>query len=49
MQAKNAYELEQQIQNIFAPIPLDFLRKSVEPVSSRLQKFVQNVEAYVEI
>jgi hypothetical protein len=34
---------------ILPDVPLDFLRGSVQSVSSRLQEFVQNAGVYVEI
>jgi len=36
-------ELEQKISNNFATLPCDFLRKNIEPVSSRLQKGVSKM------
>jgi hypothetical protein len=41
-------ELEQQIRYTFAADTTD-LRTSVQSVSSRLQKYVQNAAVYIEI
>jgi hypothetical protein len=41
-------ELEQKIGDIFVAVPIDFLSKSVECVSLRLQKCVNNSGAYVK-
>lgn len=37
-------ELEQQVPDPFTAVPLDFLRKSVASVFSKLRKCVQNAE-----
>jgi hypothetical protein len=42
-------EIKQEIQDNFSAVPLDLLRKSVEYVSSRLQKCVQNTGVYSEL
>jgi hypothetical protein len=46
---KKLDELEQKIQETFAAVPLDFLRKGVISLSSRAQKGVQHAGAYVDI
>jgi hypothetical protein len=35
-------ELEQQVPDIFAGVPIDFVRKSIQSVSSRQQKCLQS-------
>jgi hypothetical protein len=43
------YELEKRIPGTFIPVPLGFLWKSVQSVSSRLQKCVHSAGSYVEM
>jgi len=49
IQTKNTKLTEQQIRDISLSAFLEFLQKSVESGSSKLQKSVKNVVAYVEM
>jgi len=46
---KTCDEWEQQISDSFATVLLNFVRIRVQPVSSMLQKCMQNAGAYVKI
>jgi hypothetical protein len=39
LKPRSLYEMEQQILSTFAGVPLNFLKNSVEPASSKFQKF----------
>jgi hypothetical protein len=43
------HELEQQIREAFGAVPFNFITKSVESMSSRLQKVVHNADDYLQI
>jgi len=49
IQTKNTKLTDQQIRDISVSASLEFLQKSVESGSSKLQKCVQNAVAYVEM
>jgi hypothetical protein len=42
-------KMEQENRNIFASVPLEFLRKNVYSLTFRLQKCMENDDTFIEI
>ena len=44
----NLDKLQERIENVLTNVPQEFLRKSIEDISKRLQRLVENNGGYIE-